>query len=254
MLALLVDDELLNLENLDEIVAKVLPEAERAAFSKASKAMEFIQEHPVDIAFLDIEMRGTNGITIAEALRTKNPRVNVIFCTGYSEYSLDAWDLDCSGYLLKPITEERIRHVLDNLRYPLQAQPRVRFHCFGSFEAYCDGKPITFKYNRTKEFLAYLVDRDGAFCSMRELSGILFEDEEHKSYVNQIRLDLLNTLSALGVEDILQQTRGKMAICKDKVSCDYYDFLNGGPSPVLQEYMSQYSFGERTCASLFYRY
>ena len=42
MLALLVDDELLNLDNLDEIVATLLPEAERACFSKASKAMAFI--------------------------------------------------------------------------------------------------------------------------------------------------------------------------------------------------------------------
>lgn len=252
MQVLLVDDEQLNLENLNEIAVKLLPDAHYAAFRKASQAMEFIQENPVDIAFLDIEMRGTNGITIAEALRSKNPKVNVIFCTGYSEYSLEAWNLDCSGYLLKPITEERVRHVLDNLRYPIPDHKRVRFHCFGSFEVYCDATPILFKYNRTKEFLAYLVDRNGAFCSMRELSGVLFEDEEHRSYINQIRLDLINTLRSLGVEDILQQARGKMAICKDKVSCDYYDYLNGGPAPLVQEYMTQYSFGEQTCSSLFY--
>lgn len=254
MHVLMVDDELLNLENLSEIVAGFLPDAERAAFRRASQALDYIRENPIDIAFLDIEMRGTNGITMAEILRTKNPKVNVIFCTGYSEYSLDAWNLDCSGYLLKPITEEKVRHALDNLRYPIPDQKRVSFHCFGNFEAYCDGVPISFKYNRTKEFLAYLVDRNGAFCSLKELSGILFEDEEHRSYVYQIRLDLLNTLTSLGVEDILLQARGKMAICKEKVSCDYYDYLDGGPAPALQEYMTQYSFGEQTCASLFFNY
>ena len=251
---LLVDDELLNLENLEENVAKLLPDAEVAAFHKASKALDFICDNPVDIAFLDIEMRGTNGITIAEILRTRNPKVNVVFCTGYSEYSLNAWNLDCSGYLLKPITEEKLRHALENLRYPIPEQKRVRFHCFGNFEAYCDGIPIAFKYNRTKEFLAYLVDRNGVSCSLKELSCVLFEDEEHRSYIYQIRLDLVNTLTALGVEDILVQARGKMAICKDKVSCDYYDFLNGGPLPAVKEYMTQYSFGEQTCASLFYNY
>ena len=252
MQVLLVDDELLNLENLNEIVVKLLPGAQYAAFRRASQALDFIQENPVDIAFLDIEMRGTNGITIAEILRARNPKVNVIFCTGYSEYSLDAWNLDCSGYLLKPVTEEKVRHALDNLRYPVPGHKRVRFHCFGNFEAYCDGIPILFKYNRTKEFLAYLVDRDGAFCSLRELSGVLFEDEDHRSYVNQIRLDLLNTLGSLGVGDILLQARGKMDICKEKVACDYYDYLNGGPAPAVQEYMTQYSFGEQTCAALFY--
>lgn len=250
----MVDDELLNLENLDEIVASLLPDAQRATFRKASQALDFIQEHPVDIAFLDIEMRGTNGITIAEILRTHNPTVNVIFCTGYSEYSLDAWNLDCSGYLLKPITEDKVRHALDNLRYPIPDKKRVRFHCFGNFEVYCDEVPISFKYNRTKEFLAYLVDRNGASCSLKELSGVLFEDEDHRSYIYQIRLDLVNTLTALGVEDILLQARGKIAINKTKVSCDYYNYLNGGPAPAVQEYMTQYSFGEQTCASLFYSY
>lgn len=254
MQVILVDDERLNLENLEEIVSKLLPNAECASFSKATKALEFIREHPIDIAFLDIEMRGTNGITIAEILRTKNPKINVIFCTGYSEYSLDAWNLDCSGYLLKPITEEKVRHALDNLRYPIPKRKRVRFHCFGNFEAYCDEIPIPFKYNRTKEFLAYLVDRNGASCSLKELSCVLFEDEDHRSYIYQIRLDLVNTLNSLGVDDILLQTRGKIGICKEKVSCDYYDYLNGGPAPLVQEYMTQYSFGEQTCASLFYNY
>ena len=253
MQVLLVDDERLNLENLKDIAEKLLPNAAIASFSKASPALEFIRDNPVDIAFLDIEMRGTNGITMAEILRTHNPKVNVIFCTGYSEYSLDAWNLDCSGYLLKPITEEKVLHALSNLRYPLPEQKRVRFQCFGNFEAYCDGVPISFKYNRTKEFLAYLVDRNGASCSLKELSAVLFEDEEHRSYIYQIRLDLLNTLSALGVEDILVQTRGKIGICKEKVSCDYYDYLDGGPLPAVQEYMTQYSFGEQTCAALFYR-
>lgn len=57
MQVLLVDDEQLNLENLQEITAKLLPNAEVAAFTKASQALEFIRDHPVDIAFLDIEMR-----------------------------------------------------------------------------------------------------------------------------------------------------------------------------------------------------
>lgn len=254
MQVLLVDDEKLNLENLQEIAAKLLPGAQTAAYSKASQALDFIQEHPVDIAFLDIEMRGTNGITIAEILRLHNPKVNVIFCTGYSEYSLEAWNLDCSGYLLKPITEDKVRHALGNLRYPIPDQKRVRFQCFGNFEVYCDGVPIAFKYSRTKEFLAYLVDRNGASCSLKELSGVLFEDEEHRSYIYQIRLDLVNTLTSLGVEDILLHARGKIGICKEKVSCDYYDYLNGGPLPPVQEYMTQYSFGEQTCASLFYSY
>ncbi|MDO4459706.1 MAG: response regulator [Clostridia bacterium] len=251
MHVLLVDDEYLNLCNLEEITEKLLSHDTRVGFTKASQAMKYIEENTIDLAFLDIEMRGINGINIAQSLREKNPRVNVIFCTGYSEYALDAWDLDCSGYLLKPITEEKVRHALENLRYTLEKPKRVYFHCFGNFEAYCDGNPITFKYKRTKEFLAYLVDRNGASCSLKELSAALFEDEEHRSYIYQIRLDLINTLESLGVEDIIIQARGHMGIVKDKVSCDYYDYMDGGETPSVHEYMAQYSFAELTSATLF---
>ena len=251
MNVILVDDEKLNLENLEQLVQKVLPNASRASFSKASRALEYIHSNDVDIAFLDIHMRGIDGITIAKILQGKNPRVNILFCTGFTEYSLEAWDMNCSGYLMKPLTEEKLRNALANLRYPVVEEKRVEFHCFGNFEAHCDGTPILFKYSRTKELLAYLVDRNGALCSMKELSTILFEDDQHRSYLYQIRLDLMNTLESLGVGDIVIQSRGYLGIARDKVKCDYFDFLNHKIEAPVREYMTQYSFSEQTYATLF---
>lgn len=251
MNVILVDDEKLNLENLQYLVEKVLPNASRASFSKASLALEYIESHNVDIAFLDIHMRGIDGITIAKILQGKNPRVNILFCTGFTEYSLEAWDMNCSSYLMKPITEEKLRNALANLRYPVVEEKRVEFHCFGNFEAYCDGAPILFKYSRTMELLAYLVDRNGARCSIKELSAVLFGDDEHRSYMYQIRLDLVNTLESLGAEDILNQSRGFLGIVRDKVKCDYFDFLDHKIQAPVREYMTQYSFSEQTYAALF---
>lgn len=250
MNVILVDDEKLNLENLERITQKVLPNASRVSFNRASSALEYINSHQVDIAFLDINLRGTDGITVAKILREKYPRVNVLFCTGYTEYSMDAWEMNCSGYLLKPITEEKVRTALANLRYPVE-EKRVMFQCFGNFEAYCDGEPIWFKYSRTKEMLAYLVDRKGARCSMKELSAVLFGDDQHRSYMYQIRLDLVNTLNALGVGDIISQSHGYLGVMCSKVKCDYYDYLDHKIEAPLREYMTQYSFGEQTFATLF---
>lgn len=251
MNVILVDDEKLNLENLEYIAQKVLPDANCVSFRKASTVLDYIYTHPVDIAFLDIQMAGIDGITIAKILRERYPRVNVLFCTGHTDYSLAAWDLNCSGYLLKPVTEEKVREAIANLRYPVVEEKRVEFHCFGNFDVYCDGKPIWFKYSRTKELLAYLVDRNGARCSMRELSAVLFEDDQHRSYMYQIRLDLMNTLGELGVEDIIVQSRGYLGIRREKVKCDYFDYLDRKIEPPVHEYMTQYSFGEQTYATLF---
>ena len=160
-------------------------------------------------------------------------------------------DMNCSAYLLKPITEEKIRNAAANLRYPVFDEKRVELRCFGNFEAFCDGSPIQFKYNRTKELLAYLTDRNGTRCSMKELSAVLFENDQHRSYMYQIRLDLVNTLEALGVGDILVQSRGYLGIARDRVKCDYFDYLDHKIDAPAREYMTQYSFGERTCAALF---
>lgn len=248
---ILVDDEKLNLDNLEYVVDRVLPGVHRESFSKASQVLPYVQEHSVDIAFLDIQMRGIDGITIARLIQDHWPTANIIFCTGYSEYALDALDLNCSGYLLKPVTEEKVRKALEHLRYPVQQEKRVEFHCFGNFEAYCDGTPIWFKYNRTKELLAYLVDRNGASVSMKELAAVLFEDDQHRSYMYQLRLDLVNTLTELGITDILIQSRGYLGIERENVKCDYFDYLDKKLEPPVQEYMTQYSFAEATCATLF---
>lgn len=75
-------------------------------------------------------MRGINGITIAKEIKNKNSQANIIFCTGYEEYSLTAWELNSSGYLLKPITEEKLRNTVNNLRYQIQYENRVILKSF----------------------------------------------------------------------------------------------------------------------------
>lgn len=250
---LLVDDEILCLKNLEYLVGKLLPKSNRAAFKKAREALEYVKTTPVDIAFLDINMGVIDGITIASEIQALYPKGNIIFCTGYEEYAMTAWKLNSSGYLLKPITEDSLKDALSHLRYEVKDDIRVEFQCFGNFEAYCDGKPIVFKYKKTKELLAYLVDRNGATCTSGEIGAVLFEDTDHPSYVSRLRSDLINTLSDLGVDDVLVRTKGYIWIDKEKVHCDYYDYLDQKLDTPIVEYMSQYSLGEATLARLLYK-
>jgi DNA-binding LytR/AlgR family response regulator len=50
-----------------------------------------------------------------------NPRTNILFLTAYPDYSLDAWETEASGFILKPLTPESIRKQLKKLRYPFFA-------------------------------------------------------------------------------------------------------------------------------------
>lgn len=248
---LLVDDERLNLDLLNLLVSRILPNAKISPFISSTEAMNYIKDNKVDIAFLDINMRVIDGMKMSKRILELYPNCNVIFCTGYKEYALDAWKVNASGYLLKPVSEEKIRKALENLRNEVPDSNRVSFKCFGNFEVYCDGIPVKFKYNKTKEFIAYLVDRNGVKCKMREIGAAIFPDEGSRSYLYQIRLDFINTFRKLGVEDIILQSKGLIGIDKSKVQCDYYDYLESGTEPMVKEYMSQYSFAEITYASIF---
>lgn len=204
---------------------------------------------PVDIAFLGLHK--AEDLALAEALRSAHPKANILFCADSREYAMEAWDLNGSAYFLGPITREKLENALQNLRYPVKTGKRVKIQCFGSFEVTCDGMPVQFKYNRTKELLAYLVDRKGARCTMKELSAVLFGDIPHRSYLYQLRLDLINTLASLGAADILSHSHGCLSVVQSAVDCDYFDYLDHRLEPPVREYMTQYSFGEQTCATLF---
>ncbi len=233
-------------ETLKTLLQALLP---GAALVPLPSQSPMLPTDPVDIAFLGLHK--AEDLALAEALRSAHPKANILFCADSREYAMEAWDLNGSAYFLGPITQEKLENALQNLRYPVRIGKRVKIQCFGNFEVYCDGKPIWFKYSRTKELFAYLVDRKGALCSIRELSAILFGDDMHRSYMYQIRLDLINTLDALGVGDIISHPHGCLSLARDKVKCDYFDYLDHRLEPPVREYMTQYSFGEQTCATLF---
>lgn len=244
---LLVDDEPIALRRLERIVSEVIPEGTCHCFTRAKEAMVYAGKEKVDIAFLDIQMKKLDGITMAKQLQQMYPRINIIFCTGYMEYAMEAHSIYCSGYLTKPFTAEQIRMVMEHLRYPIELQTaNVRFRCFGEFEAYYKGEEIEFQCQKSKELLAYLVDRNGVDCTTGELMAVLFGDELHMPYLQKLRRNLITTFEKLGEPEVIRQSRGRMGVNRNRVSCDYFDYMDGKIARENGEYMTQYHFGEET--------
>ena len=249
-----VDDEKIALEALSGAIRAIVAEDEVVSFRYPEDAIEYAKENPCDIAFLDIEMVGMSGVELAEELKKYNNEINIVFCTGYGNYRDVAFDLHASGYLMKPITPEKVKRELENLRRPISEKKKLKVQTFGNFEIYIDGKPLNFKYRRTKELFAYLVDRVGAMCSVGEIIGILFEDESgREDYFQKLRRDLLTTLEEVGCENAIVHKRGMLGVVVTEIKCDYYDYLNNKKdfaTSYFGEYMSQYSFAEYTNAHL----
>ena len=249
-----VDDEKIALEALAGAIKAIVAEDEVVTFRYPEDALEYAKENLCDIAFLDIEMVGMSGTELAEKLKEYNSEINIVFCTGYGNYRDKAFELHASGYLVKPITPEKVKRELENLRRPILEKKRLKVQTFGNFEVYLNGKPVNFKYRRTKELFAYLVDRGGSMCSVGEIIGILFEDESgREDYFQKLRRDLLTTLEEAGCESVILHKRGMLGVVITEIQCDYYDCLNGKKdfaTSYFGEYMSQYSFAEYTNAQL----
>lgn len=254
-----VDDEKLALETLVDSIEKSAAEARVHGFRDPVRARDFVRENGCEIAFLDIKMRGMTGLELARQLKEIRGDINIIFVTGYSEYSLDAFRLYASDYLLKPATPDAVKRALQHLRTPVMPPQTkiIRFQCFGNFEAYVDNKPLVFKRAKTKELLAYLVDRMGASVTMGELMSIIWEDgpdtSSRQSNLRNLIADMKNVLSDAGVGNIILKNRNSIAIDCAAVDCDYYDFLRHIPYAVNSyhgEYMMQYSWAEITTAAL----
>lgn len=116
---IMVDDEEIILNGNIDILKDFFPNAVLNGFTSSQKALKFAENNKVDLAFLDIEMSGTNGIELCKKLLGLNPRTNVIYLTGYSDYAIDAWTTGASGFLLKPLNYEQINQAIGMLRYPI---------------------------------------------------------------------------------------------------------------------------------------
>lgn len=254
-----VDDEKLALDALVDSIEKTEPDAIVTGFRRPAEALAFIQETVCDVAFLDIKMRGMTGLELARQLKDIQGDINIVFVTGYSEYTLDAFRLYASDYLLKPATPGAVRQALEHLRNPIRPgmNKRVRFQCLGNFEVFVDNRPLVFKRAKAKEVLAYLVDRMGASVTMGELMTVIWEDgpdtSSRQSNLRNLIADLKSVLSDAGVADIILKSRNSIALDCAQVDCDYYDFLDHIPYAVNAyhgEYMAQYPWAEITTAAL----
>lgn len=244
MTILAVDDEQLLLIALENAIREAVPDANVISCRKAADALAYAENNHIDVAFLDIQMRGMDGLALAKKMLEIDPRINIIFCTGYDEYVSEAFrDVRCNGYITKPVDVQKVLQEMQHLRVPLApaAPKKVRFQCFGNFEVFVNGEPMQFERTKTKELLAYLVNASGAICTNNEIIVNLWDDDDdHYSYYKKLRLDLLATLERYGCSDILYRQRNGIGIATDMVDCDYYTWKKNNSGRYPGEYMKQY--------------
>ena len=135
MRILCLDDEPLALKMLEAAIREAKSDAEVTAFRKQADLLEDAKQNGCDVAFLDIHMRGMNGVEVAKRLKEINPKMNIIFVTGFSDYKGDAMDMKASGYIMKPVTAEEVKAELEDLRCVFRSYRKATRFCACSASA-----------------------------------------------------------------------------------------------------------------------
>ena len=136
MKVLCVDDALPIMEDTVTMCKKLPEITSVTGFTRPREAMEWLENHPVDLALLDIDMPEITGLMLAEHLKRKYPDAAVIFLTAFPQYAVQAIKLRASGYLLKPVNPEELEEEVAyaRSRKPERPSDHIVVQTFGNFD------------------------------------------------------------------------------------------------------------------------
>lgn len=120
---LLVDDEALARSRLRTLLADCRdPAAEVAGeAANAAQALELLRRQRFDLALVDVRMPGPDGLSLAQSMRALPEPPPVVFVTAHADHAVQAFELDATDYLTKPVRRERLEQALQRVERRTQA-------------------------------------------------------------------------------------------------------------------------------------
>jgi len=234
---IVMDDEPLALVNME----KKLKEFNSIEVIKSyTTVKDLLAEGPsldFQVAFLDVEMPGMNGLEIARLLKEWNKNIFIVFVTAYRDYAVQAFEIHSIDYLLKPISKARLETTinriqellhLENKSTPLQIRnkPKLTIQCFGGFVVLHNNKAVHWRTLKTKELFAFLFSNLNNHVPRDTIIDSLWVDTEFKKARVQLHTTvsyLRTTLSALGYSEVIQYANGCYILQLEDFQCDAHD-------------------------------
>lgn len=232
MKAIIIDDEKNAITVLSEMLKSYNNLKIVGSFTNPIDAYnELVYLNP-DVIFLDIELKNENGIKFAEKFLTLQPNIEIVFVTAYSEYAIEAFELNAVDYLLKPISDKRLKkaitRLLDLPNFKGKRNTHNYIKSFGNFELIHADEPISWRTQKAKELFIYLWVHQGQFITKEKLIDTLYPEREYtksQSIFYTLIYQLRKTLSDIKIEDAIQLQNGNYRLNFDFES-DYKTLLS----------------------------
>ncbi|MBO4622965.1 MAG: response regulator [Bacilli bacterium] len=229
----LIDDERLAVENLAFHLRAFQDVTVVGAFNDQALFMKFLSENKdIDVVFMDIEMPGKTGLELAQEVIELYPKIQIVFVTAYSQYAIEAFELNAIDYCLKPVSKVRLERTIDKIkeRMPQDPQTKVFIRCFGGFDIYVNGKLLNFNLSKAKELLAYLVNNQGKSIGWMAIADDIWPDAlDDKKLMNNFHVacfSLRTFLANNNIGDIFEYSRNVYRVNTEKFTCDFYELID----------------------------
>ncbi len=240
-----VDDEPLQLENFRLTVEGMKGMESLKLFDSSVEACEWAKTHPVDVAFLDIEMPHMNGLELTRRLKELNRDTRVIMVTAYDQHSLEAFRARATAYLLKPYSREDIEKELENAlyHYPVTDHPsekKIQIVTMPDLLVTVNGRTVFNGHSKQEELFALLVDRGARGVTKGEALACLGDGKQQSDSAYWSWMSRLRTiLEDAGVADLIGTKGYVKYLHTEKVDCDLYRMLDGDRK-VTEKYTGKY--------------
>ncbi|MGN0072705.1 MAG: response regulator [Coriobacteriales bacterium] len=237
---LAMEDEAPLLRSLEEELDEVFPHARKSLFSTCADAVAFVEQQaaagePLDFAFLDIRLPDGLGTEVARSIKALYPKANILFCTAYNEYALEAFGIHVLGYLMKPVTARDICEVLDDMLPSWRTEktislpaclagrePRVRVVFGVQPQVFIDGELVLFPRRKSLVLFGYLVEKRGEPVSTEQLAEVLWPEEPYsrktKNKVTAAISSLRKILRDHGCEELLVKDWNSLSVDMTQVT------------------------------------
>lgn len=251
MRAIIVDDEPLMVRKFMRLTEGIPDLDIVGQFNDAEEAIGFTENNDIDLAFLDVEMPGMDGIELALRLREIRPDMLIVLVTAHETYIQESNQIGVDYYIIKPYSVSVLETMMDKLRLLANRQRKdVYIQMFGRFLVRKDGMPVPLT-GKAKEILALVVTRRGREISNEEIYSTIWEDRPCDNvsmgvYYNALRR-LKQSLAKAELEGLLVSTARGQTVDTDLFDCDYYawkDRIMDVRNSFEGEFLSEYSWGE----------
>ena len=234
---IVVDDEPMSLKRFAGLLAKTGRSILTGTYSDPDMVLEQVPLQQVDVAFIDIEMPGINGLLLAKKMQEINPKLDIIMVTAHDQYALEAFQAHAVGYILKPaewLDVDRHLEILAAKREQQTAYQQVNrliIQSFGGFQCYIEEDDIThikWRTAKTRELLAILHSLKGNPVSRDVILEALWQEMDTSRASKNFHATsyyLREALRGKGLEGIFQRINGMYYLQMEDIQSDEAAFL-----------------------------